>query len=217
MSGTVKLHDYWRSSSAWRVRIALNLKGIAYERVPHNLLKGEQRADAYVGLAPQGLVPALEIDGIVLTQSVATIEWLNERFPEPPLLPPDREGRATVRAMAAVIASDIQPLQNLRVLRALKARFEADQAAIDDWARHWIVEGLAALEVMVGRHGKGFCHGDAPGLADCLLIPQLYNAARFRTDMTRFPLLRAVQARCEGLPAFAAAHPDRQEEATPPP
>ena len=140
------LHEYWRSSSAWRVRIALNLKGAAYTRVAHDLLAGEQRAGDYVALAPQGLVPALECGGVVLTQSVAIIEWLEERIPLPSLLPPDAAGKALVRAMAGLIASDIQPLQNLRVLKALKARFGAQQEAIDDWARHWIEQGFAASQ-----------------------------------------------------------------------
>lgn len=210
------LHDYWRSSSAWRVRIALNLKGLDYKRVPHNLLAGEQRSEDYLALAPQGLVPALECDGVVLTQSVAIIEWLDERFPDPPLLPRDAEERAVVRAMAGLIASDVQPLQNLRALKALKARFGADQPAIDDWARHWIEEGFGALETMVARYGKGFCFGETPGLADCLLIPQMGGAERYHTDLSRFPALNAVRERCEALPAFATAHPMRQPEAPPP-
>ena len=207
------LHDYWRSSSAWRVRIALNLKGAAYTRVAHDLLAGEQRAGDYVALAPQGLVPALECGGVVLTQSVAIIAWLEERIPLPSLLPPDAAGKALVRAMAGLIASDIQPLQNLRVLKALKARFGAQQEAIDDWARHWIEQGFAALEILVVRHGEGFCHGDSPTLADCLLVPQMYNAERYQTDLSRFPALMAVRRRCEALPAFAAAQPSRQPEA----
>ena len=207
------LHDYWRSSSAWRVRIALNLKGAEYTRVSHDLLAGEQRAGGYVALAPQGLIPALECGDVVLTQSVAIIEWLEERIPEPPLLPADADGRARVRAMAGLIASDIQPLQNLRVLKAIKARFGAEQAAIDDWARHWIEQGFAALETLVARHGNGFCHGDSPGMADCLLVPQMHNAERYHADLSLFPALLAVRQRCEVLPAFAAAHPSRQPEA----
>lgn len=210
------LHDYWRSSSAWRVRIALNLKGVEYRRVTHNLLAGEQSAERYVALAPQGLVPALEVDGVVLTQSVAIIEWLDQCIPHPALLPHDVDGRAIVRAMAGLIASDVQPLQNLRVLKALKARFGADEAARDDWARHWIEDGFTALESMVARHGNGFCHGSAPSLADCLLIPQMFSAERFHTDLSAFPALNAVRERCEALPAFAAAHPARQPEALPP-
>ncbi len=207
------LHDYWRSSSAWRVRIALNLKGAEYTRVSHDLLAGEQRAGGYVALAPQGLIPALECGDVVLTQSVAIIEWLEERIPEPPLLPADADGRARVRAMAGLIASDIQPLQNLRVLKAIKARFGAEQAAIDDWARHWIEQGFAALEIQVVRNGNGFCHGDSPGMADCLLVPQMLNAERYHADLSLFPTLLAVRQRCEALPAFAAAHPSRQPEA----
>ncbi len=213
MSEKLVLHDYWRSSSAYRVRIALNLKGLSYDRVPHDLLAGEQRTASYVAIAPQGLVPAIEVNGHVLTQSVAIIEWLDERFPQPPLLPADAEGKAIARAMAAVIAADVQPLQNLRVLKALKARFGADQDSIDDWVRYWIGEGFAALEAMVARHGKGFCHGDHPGLADCLLIPQMFNADRFHMDFAAYPSLSAVRARCEALPPFADAHPSRQREA----
>ncbi len=212
----VTLHDYWRSSSAWRVRIALGLKGIDYRRVPRDLLAGEQRSDDYLALAPQGLVPALEADGMVLTQSVAIIEWLDECLPDPPLLPADANGKAVVRAMAALIASDIQPLQNLRVLKAIKARFGAEQDAIDAWARHWIEEGFTALETMVARHGGGFCFGDSPGLADCLLIPQMYNGERYNAELARFPALLAVRQRCEALAGFAAAHPSRQPEAPPP-
>ncbi len=209
----VTLHDYWRSSSAWRVRIALNLKGVAYSSVSHNLLAGEQRAEGYRALAPQGLVPALEAEGMVLTQSLAIIEWLEERFPEPRLLPTSPADRAVVRSMALLIASDIQPLQNLRVLRALKRQFGADQAATDGWAAYWIAEGLGALETMVALHGKGFCFGAAPTLADCLLIPQLSNGERFHADLSGFPALLAVRERCEALPAFAEAHPSRHSDA----
>lgn len=207
------LHDYWRSSSAWRVRIALNLKGVEYTRVSHDLLAGEQRSGGYVALAPQGLIPALECGDVVLTQSVAIIEWLEERIPLPPLLPADAAGKAIVRAMAGLIASDIQPLQNLRVLKAIKARFGAQQPAIDDWARHWIERGFTALETQVVRLGGTFCHGDRPSMADCLLVPQMHNAERYHADLSLFPTLLAVRQRCEALPAFAAAHPSRQPEA----
>lgn len=207
------LHDYWRSSSAYRVRIALNIKGVSYDRAPHDLLAGAQRSEEYVALAPQGLVPALESDGIVLTQSMAIIEWLDERFPDPPLLPGDAGGRAVVRAMAALVACDIQPLHNLRVLKALKRRFGAEQGAIDDWARHWIGEGLGPLEAMVARYGGTFSYGDRPGMADCLLVPQLFAADRYGVDLSAFPRLSAVRAACDMLPAFAAAHPARQPDA----
>jgi maleylpyruvate isomerase len=210
------LHDFWRSSSAWRVRIALNLKGVNYTRALHDLLAGEHRSDAYLALAPQGLVPALVAGDVVLTQSLAIIEWLDERFPDPPLLPADAEGRAIVRGMAGLIASDVQPLQNVRVLKALKRRFGADQEATDDWARHWIAEGFAALETLVTRHGRGYCYGDTPSLADCLLVPQMGRAEQFRIALSRFPALNAVREHCEALPAFAAAQPAAQPEASPP-
>ncbi|HEX8234291.1 MAG TPA: maleylacetoacetate isomerase [Caulobacteraceae bacterium] len=207
------LHGYWRSGTSYRTRIALNLKGVAYEQRPVNLLTGEQKAAGYTGLNPQGLVPALRTDGEVLTQSPAILEWLEERFPEPPLLPQEASARAAVRAMAALVGCDIHPLNNLRVLKALKADFGAEQPSLDAWAARWIGEGFAALEAMVARHGRGFCFGEAPTVADCYLIPQIYSARRFKVDMAVFPRLLGVDEAAQRLPAFADAHPDRQPDA----
>ncbi len=209
------LHGYWRSSAAYRVRIALNLKNLDYAQMDHNLRAGEQRDPAYLAIAPAGLVPAVEHDGHTLCQSLAIIEWLEERWPNPPLLPGAVEDRAIVRAMACTIVADIHPLNNLRVLKYLKKEFERSQEQIDAWVAHWIAEGFGALEVMVARHGGSFAFGDYPTLADCFLVPQVYNAERFGVDLTAFPRLLAAAANAGALPAFAAAHPDRQPDATP--
>lgn len=213
------LHGYWRSGAAYRTRIALNLKGLAYEQRPVDLRRGDQKSDAFLALNPQGLVPALEAEGadgpVVLTQSPAILEWIEETFPAPPLLPADAAGRARVRAMAAVVACDIHPLNNLRVLNALKADFGADAAALDAWAGRWMAAGFDALETLVADRGAGWCHGDRPTLADCCLIPQLYSARRFHVDLSPWPRLRAVEAAAEAHPAFRAAHPDRQPDAGP--
>jgi maleylpyruvate isomerase len=206
------LHGYWRSSAAYRVRIALALKGLPYDQVTHDLRHGEHQAADYRALAPHGLVPALEVDGAVMIQSPAILEWLDARWPTPALLPADPDQAAIARGMAAIIACDIHPLNNLRVLRALKDMGQG-QAAIDTWIARWIGEGFGALEQMVARHGRGFCFGDMPGLADCVLIPQLYNARRFAVDLSPYPSLVAVDAVASALPAFAAAHPDRQPDA----
>lgn len=215
---TLRLHGYWRSGAAYRVRIALALKGLEYEQVAHDLRTGAQGAEAYAALNPQKLVPALEVDGpeterLVLTQSGAIIEWLDERFPDPPLLPPDPDGRAQVRAMVLLIAADIHPLHNLRILKSLKHDFGLDEARSNAWVGRWMTEGLAALETAVRRHGRGFCHGDRPTIADCFLLPQLYSAARFGVDTGGFPSLRAVADRADALPAFQAAHPAAQPDA----
>lgn len=209
----MRLHDYWRSGAAYRVRIGLALKGIAYESVAHDLRTGAQRADAYRALNPQGLVPALEVDGLVLTQSVAILEWLDERHPEPPLLPADPDGRAIVRGMAAVIASDTHPLHNLRVLDALRDQFGADDAAVRRWIALWLGQGLAALDRSIERHGRGFAYGDRPTIADCCLVPALYSAARFAVDLDPYPAVRAAGDRAAALPAVQAAHPGRQPDA----
>ena len=209
------LHGYGRSSAAYRVRIALNLKGLDYGQVTHDLRHGEQSAAAYTALNPQGLVPAIEADGLVLTQSPAILEWLEETHSDPALLPKDAAGRATVRAMMAVIACDIHPLNNLRVLRCLKNDLGADQSQIDAWAARWIAPGFDALEQLITMHGKGFAFGDHPTLADCCLVPQVYNARRFAIDLTPWPHIAAADAACAQLPAFAAAHPSRQPDADP--
>ncbi len=209
------LHGYWRSGTSYRTRIALNLKSLPHEQAGVDLRVGDQKSEAYLTLNPQGLVPALEVDGAVLTQSPAILEWLEETHPEPPLLPSDPVARAQVRAMAALVACDIHPLNNLRVLQALKRDFGADQAALDAWAGRWITAGFEALEALIARHGDGWCFGDAPTLADCCLIPQVYSARRFNTPLDAFPRILDIDARAAGHPAFQAAHPDRQPDATP--
>lgn len=209
------LHGYWRSSAAYRVRIGLNLKGLDYAQVSHDLRKNAQADPAYRALAPQALVPALDTGDTVLTQSLAILEWLEERHPEPPLLPAEPTARAQVRAMAAVVACDIHPLNNLRVLRALRRDLGQSQADIDAWIGRWIGEGFAALDILVQRHGNGYCFGDRPTLADCCLIPQIANARRSAVDLAPYPALLAVDRRCADHPAFAAAAPDRQPDTDP--
>lgn len=201
------LHDYWRSSSAYRVRIALALKGVAYERVAVNLLAGEQRGEANRAVNPQGLVPTLVADGVAMTQSLAIVDWLDATYPAPPLIPRDPAARALAWAQALTIAADIHPIDNLRVLKRLEAQFGADQPAKDAWYVHWIGEGLDALEAMAGD--GPFLGGEAAGLADLCLAPQLYNARRFGMDAARWPRLAAADAAASALSAFAAAHPDR--------
>jgi maleylacetoacetate isomerase len=208
------LHGYWRATAPYRVRIALNLKGLAFTNAPVNLLVGEQRAGAYRDLNPQALLPALEAEDRILTQSLAIIEWLDETFPEPPLLPAGPADRAIVRAMGAVVACDIHPLNNLRVLQALADLGHPmggpEQQA---WGRRWIADGLSALEPLVARHGDGFAFGSVPTLADCSIIPQLWASSRFSVDLTPYPALRAVAERADAHPAFIAAHPERQPDA----
>jgi maleylacetoacetate isomerase len=212
----MKLYDYFRSSAAYRVRIALNLKGLSPERVFVHLRQGAQRADDYLALNPQGLVPALVTDaGDVLTQSLAIVEWLDETNPQPPLLPPDAAGRARVRAIALAIACDIHPLNNLRVLHYLTGTLGASEAQKDGWYRYWCDVGLEALETRLAREGQTgrYCHGDAPTLADVCLVPQLANARRLRVDLTAYPTLTRIDAACTALPAFAAAAPTQQPDA----
>jgi maleylpyruvate isomerase len=207
------LHGYWRSGAAYRVRIALALKGLAYETQGHDLRTGAQKAADFVALNPQGMVPALQIDGAVLTQSPAILEWLEETHPQPPLLPSEPLSRARVRAMTALIACDIHPLNNLRVGKSLREDFGADQAAVDAWAARWIVPGFTALEALVERDGQGWCFGDTPTLADACLIPQIYSAHRFNVPLDAYPRLLAIDAAAQAHPAFIAAHPDRQPDA----
>ena len=203
------LHGYWRSGAAYRVRIGLNLKGLTYEQRPVELRQGEQRSDAFLALNPQGLVPALEADGQVLTQSLAILEWLEERHPDPALLPGPSADRAVVRAMAALVACDIHPLNNLRVLKAVGAL----GAVQNDWAAQWIAPGFDALEALIARHGRGWSFGDQPTLADCLLVPQVFSARRFEIDVSAWPRIAAIDGLAADHPAFKAAHPASQPDA----
>jgi maleylacetoacetate isomerase/maleylpyruvate isomerase len=210
---TYRLHSYWRASAPFRVRIGLNLKGLAYDIVPVNLVEGEQASGAYVALNPQKLLPTLEIgDGVGLTQSLAILEWLEETHPEPALLPADPTGRALVRAMAEVVACDIHPVNNMRIMKAITG-LGAEQAGRDEWTRRWISDGFDALEPMIARHGDGFAFGATPTLADCCLVPQVYNARRANMDISAWPHLKAAYDRAETLDAVVAARPDNQPDA----
>ncbi len=204
------LYGYWRSSAAYRVRLALAYKGIGYDSVPINLVHGAQSGADFRALNPQGLVPALAIGGDVLSQSLAIIEYLDETVTDPPLLPRDPLARARVRSAALVIACDIHPVNNLRVLRYLKAPLGHDQGAIDAWARHWITCGLAVLEQFAADCGGRFLYGDSVTLADLCLVPQLSNARRVATDLSAFPRLAAIEQQLSALPFASAAHPDSQ-------
>jgi maleylacetoacetate isomerase len=205
------LHDYFRSSAAYRVRIALNLKGVAYDRRSVNLAEGAQKDSAYRALNPQGFVPMLEIDGLALTQSLAICDYLDARYKDPPFVPADPADRAHVLALALTIACDIHPLNNLRVLKYLKGPLGASEEAKDAWYRHWVAEGLAALEALAAPRAGDYLFGNAPGLADICLVPQLYNARRFSVPLDSYPTLLRADATATAHPAFAAAHPDRQE------
>lgn len=207
-------YGYFRSSSAYRCRIAFNLKGIEVDFRPVHLRKGEQKSDDYRALNPQGLVPALVDGDTVLTQSLAIIEWLDETHPEPKLLPGNAEMRAKIRAFSQVIACEIHPLQNLRVLAYLKGELGRDQAGADAWCQRWIGDGLAACEALLAREGNDgpFCFGDTPTLADICLVPQVFSAERFGVDLSAMPRVRDVHAACEALPAFADAHPAKQPD-----
>jgi maleylpyruvate isomerase len=210
--GRMRLYTYFRSSAAYRARIALNLKGLTYESVPVNLLKGEQGAAGYVAINPQGKVPSLQIDGTVLMQSPAILEYLEETHPEPPLLPGDALGRARIRAFALAIACDVHPVQNLKVLARLR-ELRLPDAEVTGWARWIIQEGLEACEALLADTKGPFCFGEAPTLADVCLVPQLGNARRFGCDLSRLPRLLAAEVACNGLPAFSRAAPDHQGDA----
>jgi maleylpyruvate isomerase len=212
MNGLV-LHGYWRSSASYRVRIALNLKGLPYAQVTHNLRQGAQRSAKYRALAPHALVPAIEFDGQILIESPAILEWIEARWPEPPLLPADPNHAAAVRAINSLIACDIHPLNNLRVLDALRGDFGAGEDQISGWIAQWIGDGFAALERIMATHGGTFAFGHAPTLADCYLVPQVYNAERFGVDLSPFSHIRAAAEAARALAAFAAAHPDQQSDA----
>ena len=206
------LYDYYRSSAAYRVRIALNLKGVEYESRTVNLLHSEQRAEDYRALNPQGLVPMLEIDGHRLTQSLAIIIYLDQTFPDPPLVPRDPVDGAHVRALALTVACDIHPLNNLRVLKYLSNELGMPQEERDSWYVHWIREGLPALEALAKAGAGTFLFGDEPTVADICLVPQLYNARRFNVPLDDYPTLLRADENANKLDAFAAAHPDRQEQ-----
>jgi len=208
------LHGYWRSGAAYRVRIALALKGLAYDQINHDLRTGAQGDADYAALNPQRLVPTLVAGETVLTQSSAILEWLEETHPDPALLPADPAARAIVRAMVAIIGADTHPLHNLRVVKAL-GELGADAVAVQQWTARWIGAGFAALEPMIARHGRGFAFGDTPTLADCFLVPALYSAERFSVDLAPYPALIAAGETARGLPAVASAHPSRQPDADP--
>ena len=211
----MKLYDYFRSSAAYRVRIALNLKGVTPdERAYVHLRMGGQRAQDYLALNPQGLVPALELDdGRVLTQSLAIIEYLDETHAAPPLLPRDAAGRARVRAIALGIACEIHPLNNLRVLQHLKRALGQNEDQINTWYRHWIADGLAKLEAELSAGRGKFCHGDMPSMADCCLVPQIFNAKRYQSDLAPYPNTMRVFETCMQLEAFDRAQPSKQPDA----
>ncbi|KJV08282.1 maleylacetoacetate isomerase [Elstera litoralis] len=211
----MKLFDYYRSSAAYRVRIGLNLKGLSPERHFTHLRLGEQKGENYLKINPQGLVPTLETDGTYLTQSLAILEYLDEIESDPPLLPATPLARARVRSLAQLIACDIHPLNNLRVLHYLKGPMGQSQATVDQWVAHWIEQGFAALETRLAREPETgrWCHGDSPGLADCVLVPQLYNARRFNVALDPYPTLLRLEAEAAAHPAFVAAHPAQQPDA----
>ena len=213
-SMALTLYDYYRSSASYRVRIALNLKGLDYTRVPVNLLEGEQRDEAYRALNPQGFVPMLDADGEKLTQSLAIISWLEWKYPEPFLLPANPAVRSHVLAMALAIATDIHPLNNLRVLKRL-SEMGVDQAGRDDWYRHWITEGFAALEALAAPRAGKFMFGNEITLADVFLVPQMFNARRFDVPLDAYPTLIRADASATALAPVAGAHPDRVAPAPP--
>lgn len=210
----MKLYGYWRSSATYRVRIALELKGLDFEYIAVNLLKGEQLSRAHLARNPQGLVPAFETEeGAILTQSTAIIEYLEERFPETPLLPAEAEARACARSIAAIIACEAQPFMNLRVQKYLKEECEFDADAMRVWLQRWSGGAMASVEKLVARSSGGFCVGDRPGMADAFLIPQVFGAMRFGIDLTQTPHLVAIAERCNKLDPFIRAHPDNQPDA----
>ena len=217
MSEQLRLYSYWRSSAAYRVRIGLNLKGLSYETLPVHLLRdgGQQRQPEYAEVNPQRLVPTLMHGVRVIRQSLAILEYLDEAWPSPRLLPMTARDRARVRSLAQLVACDIHPLNNLRVLRYFEHTWRVPQSERDDWVKHWIAEGFAAMEALLeGDPATGaYCHGQTPGLADCCLIPQVFNARRFGVDMAAFPTISRIEKACLELPAFTEARPDMQPDA----
>ena len=217
MTETLQLYSYWRSSAAYRVRIGLNLKRLAHDIVPVHLLRdgGQQHSQAYRQLNPQELVPLLCHGQRRLTQSLAILEYLDEVWPEPPLLPATARERQRVRALSLLVACDIHPLNNLRVLQYFEREWNVPQPERDAWVRHWVEDGLRAAEAMLADHPSTgvFCEGNIPSLADCCLVPQVYNARRFGVDMDMYPTIQRIEAACLALPAFDAARPENQPDA----
>ena len=217
MNDRLRLYSYWRSSAAYRVRIGLNLKGLPYEQFPVHLLRdgGEQHKPAFRSANPQGLVPVLEHGQRMLRQSMAILEYLDEVWPDPPLLPATARDRQRVRALAQLGACDIHPLTTRRVLQYFERDWGVPQAERDVWVRHWIIEGFTAFEALLQDHPStgAFCDGNIPTIADCCLIPQVYNARRFSVDLAPFPNIVRIEAACLALPAFDAARPERQPDA----
>ena len=210
----MKLYGYYRSSTSYRLRIALNLKGLDYDYVPVNLLASEQKGEAYTSHNPFGSVPLLVADGRDRAQSMAQIEWLEEAYPEPPLLPGNIEDRFTARELAYAIATETHAPNNLQVLKYLKSEFDASQDQIDNWYRHWLARTFTPIEHRLEQLGTGDFLFDGPGLFEVLLLPQMYNARRFALDMTSYPRITRIEAACLVLPAFQRAHPDNQIDAT---
>ncbi|WP_305805598.1 maleylacetoacetate isomerase [Stenotrophomonas sp. YIM B06876] len=217
METSLQLYSYWRSSAAYRVRIGLNLKQLAYTITPVHLVRdgGQQHQSDYAALNPQELVPTLRHGALVLTQSLAILEYVDEVWPQPALLPADAAGRARVRALAQLVACDIHPLNNLRVMKFFDGTWHVPQSEREDWTLHWMRAGFAALEKMLvgSPHTGRFCHGDGPTLADCCLLPQLYNARRFALDLAPYPTLTRIEQACLALPAFDRARPENQADA----
>ena len=217
MNDALTLYSYWRSSAAYRVRIGLNIKGLDYRIQPVHLVRdgGEQRAENYRALNPQQLVPTLLHGERRIIQSMAILEYLDECWPKPALLPADARGRARVRALSQLVACDIHPLNNLRVLQYLKRELGAEQSATDEWTRHWMREGFSAMQAMLtdSTETGTFCHGESPTMADCCLIPQLYNARRFELDLAPYPELTRIETNALALPAFDRARPENQPDA----
>lgn len=209
----IRLHGYWRSTAAWRVRLALAAKGLAHDSIAVNLVQGQQRSAGHLALNLQGLVPVLEHDGLVLTQSLAIMEYLDEVFPDPPLLPADPAGRARVRAAALIVAADVHPLGNLRVQRWLRSEMQQDDAAVTGWLHQWMRDGLTALEVMARQYSGRHLIGDSVSIADLALVPQLYNARRFELPLNNFPGLLAAEKAISVLDWTITAGPELQPDA----